>query len=436
MFYYDVYPKVVPADEVSVIRIRPRFAQAAFPENAKISVSHIYYDRTSPTSEPEWKIEEGVLVVKDKFESEQEHIIQVTLNLENGKEKKVDFSLFSLKPDWYALRPFKGDLHLHSTASDGKEEGRYLAARYREAGFDFMALTDHRLYEPSLEIMAYWKDLAPEFKLFPGEEVHAPGNPVHIVNFGGNRSVNALYREDEEKYRREVSEIIDAMPDKEEGKDYFVVAASEWCFRRIKECGGLSIFCHPYWSVPSGNYISEWDNDEIVKRRKFDAYEIIGGFHRHQYHSNNMQVVRYYEEVAKGNNNMPVVGVSDSHGSDAFVFGRVFNDSSDADLFNWYYTIVLAEECELDSLISNVKKCNSMAVCAPSGERPEVFGSFRAVRYGLFLMREYFPQLRSLCEVEGLLMQHHLGGLDSAEALKALRGRTAEYREMCFKRSK
>lgn len=434
MFYYDVYPKVVPADERSVIRIRPRFEHAAFPEDAEISVSHTFIDRTSPTREPEWKIEEGTLIVSDLFESEQEHCLQVTMKLQNGKEKRVDFSVFSLLPDWYALRPFKGDMHLHSSRSDGKEEPRYLAARYRQAGFDFMALTDHRRYEPSLEIIEYWKDLNPEFKLFPGEEVHAPDNPVHIVNFGGKRSVNDIYREDEEKYRKEVEEIIAEMPDKEEGKDYFVVASSEWVFKRIGENEGLSIFCHPYWTIPAGNYVSEWNNEEIIKRRKFDAYEAIGGFFRTQYHSNNLQVVRYYEAQAKGNA-FPVVGVSDSHGSDAFAHGRVFNDSTDADLFNWYYTIVLAEECELPSLISNVKKCNSMAVCAPSGERPEVFGSFRAVRYGIFLMREYFPQLRSFCEIEGLLMQHHLAGVDSLEALKAIRGRSAAYREMCFKRA-
>ena len=439
MFYYDVYPKVIPADEISVIRIRPRFAHACFAENAEITVTHAFYDRTSPSREPEWKIEDGTLIVRDHFESEQEHSLQVVLSFENGKERKMDFRVFSLLPDWYALRPFKGDIHIHSNKSDGLEDGRYVAARYRQAGFDFMALTDHRLYEPSVEVMEYWKDLNPDFKLFPGEEVHAPDNPVHIVNFGAKRSVNAMYREVEEKYRREVAEIIENMPDKEEGKNYFTVAASEWVFRRIQENDGLAVFCHPYWSIASGNYVSEWNNDEIIKRRKFDAYEAIGGFSRWQYHSNNLQVVRYYEELAKGNG-FPVVGVSDSHGGDAFPFdlnraGRITNDSSDGDLFNWYYTIVLAEECELPFLISNIKKNNSLAVCAPSGERPEVFGSFRGVRYGIFLMREYFPQLRSFCAVEGMLMQHHLAGEDSLEALKLLRGRTAAYRDMSFKRS-
>lgn len=444
MFYYDVYPKVVPADEESVIRIRPRFGHAVFSPDAEIKVIHVPIDRTSPAKELEWKIEEGTLVIRSRFESEQEHSLQVIqrwgTDTDKIKEKKLDFRVYSLNPDWYALRPFKGDMHLHSCQSDGLEDGCYLAARYREAGFDFMSLTDHRKYEPSLEVIEYWKDLNPEFKLFPGEEVHAPDNPVHIVNFGGKCSVNAMYRDDEEKYRREVQEIVDAIPDKEEGKDYFVVGASEWVFKKIKENDGLAVFCHPYWSIASGNYISEWNIDRILERRKFDAYEMIGGFAKWQYHSNNLQVVRFYEEMRKGNS-MPVVGVSDAHCVDVFPFdlnraGRMTNDSTDGSLFNWYYTIVLAEECELPCLISNIKKNNSLAVCAPADERPEVFGSFRGVKYGIFLMREYFPQLRSYCAVEGLLMQHCLAGEEcAAEALKAIRGKSSVYREMSFKRS-
>lgn len=439
MFYYDVFPKVVPADEFSEICIRPRFAHADFSDDAVISVLLAPYDRTSPPFEPEWRIEDGMIFVRARFESEQEHSLQIVQTFENGRVCKNDFRLFSLKPDWFALRPFKGDLHLHSRKSDGSEDGCYIASRYREGGFDFMALTDHRLYEPSLEVIEYWKDINPDFKIFPGEEVHSPDNPVHIVNFGGSRSVNEIYRKDEEKYRKEIAEIIENMPDKEEGKDYFVVAASEWVFKNIQNCGGLALFSHPYWGIAPGNYVSEWDIGEILKRRKFDAYETIGGFSRWQYFSNNMQVVRYYKEAAEGNN-FPVVGVSDCHDVDRFEFdgnrgGRMLSDSKDGDLFNWYYTIVLAEECELPSLISNIRKCNSIAVCAPSNERPELFGSFRAVRYGHFLLREYFPQLKTFTAIEGLLMQHHLSGLDSIEALKAVRGRSEKYREMCFKRS-
>ena len=339
-----------------------------------------------------------------------------------------------------AARFLKGALHCHTTRSDGAGDPADVIRLHRENGYDFMALTDHRLYEPSVEVRDYWQGINPDFKLFPGEEVHSPDNLVHIVNFGGSRSVNALYREDEEKYRKEVAAIAESIPDKIPGKDYFPVAASEWVFGKIREAGGLAVFCHPYWNVAAGNVNPEWVNDEIFRRRKFDACEVIGGFYRWQYHSNNLQVVRCYEEQAKGNV-FPVVGVSDCHGVDSFPFdpgvsrqGRMPSDSSDGDLFDWYYTIVLAEECELPSLIANVKKCNSMGVCAPSGERPELFGSFRAVRYGHFLLRDYFPQLRDFAAVEGLLMQHHLAGTDSRAALEAVRGRTREYRELSFKR--
>lgn len=437
MFYYDLYPKVVPADAVSVIRIRPRFAHSQFKGSIKVLLSP--YDRTGPQYEPEWKLDNGTIVIKAHFDSEQEHCIQVIETIGENKERKFDFRVFSLYPDLYALRPFKGDIHLHSISSDGSEDGCYIAARYREAGFDFMALTDHRLYEPSLEVINYWKDVNPDFKLFPGEEVHAPGNPVHIVNFGGKGSVNAIYREDEEKYRKEVAAIIETFPDKDPAKDYFAVGSSEWVFKHIQEKEGLAVYCHPYWNVPAGNYVPEWVNDFILERGKFDAYEIIGGFDSWQYHSNNLQAVRYYEEQSKGRH-YPVVGVSDSHETDSFPFdknraGRNTNDSRDAILFDWYYTIVFAEECEVSSLISNIKKSNSLGVCAPAGERAELFGSFRHVRYGHFLLREYFPQLRTWCAVEGKLMQQYLAGEDTQGALSALMGKTQEYRERCFQRS-
>ena len=89
MFYYDVYPQMVPADQVSVIRIRPRFAHAAF--SGELKVFHSPYDRTRPQYEPEWHLEDDTLVIKATFESEQEHLLQVVRTLANGKVSKLDF---------------------------------------------------------------------------------------------------------------------------------------------------------------------------------------------------------------------------------------------------------------------------------------------------------------------------------------------------------
>ena len=45
-----------------------------------------------------------------------------------------------------AARPFyKGNLHCHSTLSDGALTPRKVKAFYRERGYDFLAVTDHRL---------------------------------------------------------------------------------------------------------------------------------------------------------------------------------------------------------------------------------------------------------------------------------------------------
>ncbi len=42
-------------------------------------------------------------------------------------------------------RFWKGNLHTHSTASDGEHSPAEVCRRYRDAGYDFLALTDHFL---------------------------------------------------------------------------------------------------------------------------------------------------------------------------------------------------------------------------------------------------------------------------------------------------
>src|SRR5215813_8805491 len=49
-------------------------------------------------------------------------------------------SLFSARDRFY-----KGNLHTHSTRSDGKLSPEEVVAAYRERGYDFLALTDHFL---------------------------------------------------------------------------------------------------------------------------------------------------------------------------------------------------------------------------------------------------------------------------------------------------
>lgn len=431
--YFDVAPLIVVANQESTIRIRPRFAQAQFPADSEIRVRVVPAMGAMPDGRHanfqwgpvedameliSWKLIDGSLEVKAHFYDEQQHFIYV--ERKDGTPIR-DFSVYSLKPDLYKLRPFKGDFHIHSNKSDGQDAPEYIPARYREEGFDFIALTDHHKYEPSLQAMSYWEKYKTGLKLYPGEEVHPPDCPVHMVNFGGSFSINEIFRENEKLFRSEVEKRIPGLGEVTSGVDPFAVAATEWVFDKIREGGGLAVFCHPYWEVRGMNVISGALVDEVFKRRKFDAFEMLGGFWRHQTDSNLYQIIRTYEEWMK-NAPFPVVGLSDSHGTD--------RDG----LFGWYYTLVFAKSDKLADLVEAVRAGNSLAVEALESERMHCHGSYRLVRYGQFLLREYFPRHQSICRTEGEIMMDILGGEgDLAGTLSLLGKRPAEFRKRAFK---
>ena len=82
-------------------------------------------------------------------------------------------------------RFYKGNLHTHSTRSDGGLEPAAVIAAYRERGYDFIALTDHFLPEmhfrknadpTSFITVSDTRDLrTEEFTTILGAELHGPG---------------------------------------------------------------------------------------------------------------------------------------------------------------------------------------------------------------------------------------------------------------------
>ena len=195
--YYDMTPRVVPANQESIIEIAPKFAHSQFKESAKYVVS--YYPMEEFAERSGWQIGypqaqtefvEGTLRITQYFEGEQEHVLLV--ETVNGLERKTvgDFRVYSVEEDLCGRRPFKGDIHLHSCESDGREAPAYVAGACRRIGLDFMAVTDHRQYAPSLEAQRAFEGVDIDLRIYPGEEVHAPESPVHIIHFGGRFSVD------------------------------------------------------------------------------------------------------------------------------------------------------------------------------------------------------------------------------------------------------
>lgn len=422
---YSIFPKILEAGVETAVTIAPLGAQCAFTDEQYLvrfvpmneSIEPLSYDKYDCLTV---KPEGGALRFTHAFPGEQEHRVQIyrlPLSGDVWQDPWRVFRVYSLKPDMYCLRPYRGDFHVHTCRSDGQEEPAVVAANYRKYGFDFLAITDHHKWRPSLEAIAAYKDVPADLKIFPGEEIHAPGNHIHIVGFGGEFSVNELFEQNPEKYEREVYDII-RNGDIPAGVNQFEYASSVWCFDRVREAGGLGIYAHPHW-IPNAYHVPDVMSDALFERKPFDAFELIGG---HEVYSNNMQTA-YYNEARANGLKIPIVGSSDSHGTE-----------EEGGWFRLFWTLVFARNSEKSSVISAVKELRSVAVEQYPGEAFRIYGPYRMVKFAQFLEYDYFPLHAELCFEEGRAMKDWiLGDRGAAERLAALHGRTAALMERCYR---
>lgn len=85
-------------------------------------------------------------------------------------------------------RFWRGNLHTHSDRSDGALPPEEVARRYREAGYDFLAVTDHFRARYGFPLTDTRPLRAPGFTTLLGAELHAPRTEAssewHIVAVG------------------------------------------------------------------------------------------------------------------------------------------------------------------------------------------------------------------------------------------------------------
>lgn len=418
--YFDVFPRLVRSGGRVTVTVRPLFDHCRFVDGRNYSVSLIPAEGLP--EEVRWPEEKpltllaqnGALQIPCTFGPEQEYVLIVG---DEGGAPLAEFRLYALDEDLFTRRPYKGDTHLHTYHSDGKESPAYVAAAGRRIGLDFLAITDHERYFPSLEAIAAFQGVPTDLRVYPGEEIHPPDNRVHMVNFGGSFSVNELFRQ--VSYRPAVQSLAETLAGLPEGVERYQIASCILVFDKIREGGGLGIFCHPYWYSHRRYDVPHTLTDLLFERQPYDALELIGGYHRHEIESNNLQVARYHEERARGKQ-IPIVGASDAHGCET------------GNLFGWYYTIAFACSNDLPDLVSSIKSLYSVAVEALPGEPLRAYGPFRLVRYAQFLLRAVLPQHDELCYEEGrLLLAYVAGDLQAVEALRHLQGRSAQlYRHL------
>src|SRR5207245_7789759 len=84
------------------------------------------------------------------------------------------------------MAPLRGNLHAHTTFSDGVLPPEGLIAEYETLGYDFLAITDH----DDLITEGYWEaiaKLAPRLLLFSGVELSWAEFPQHVGRVKGDR---------------------------------------------------------------------------------------------------------------------------------------------------------------------------------------------------------------------------------------------------------
>ena len=452
LHYYDVYPKVFAAGKEVEITIKPLGCHAEFkkPEFTAVAIYGLEdgnprdYPARGNGKEIAFEFDGKNIKIKHTFPKEQQYFIRIT-DKETDK-RIVQLSVYALEEDLCGRYPFVGDLHMHTCRSDGRQAPEIVCANYRKHGYDFFAITDHHRYYPSLEAIDAYKDVPIEFNIVPGEEVHLPDegdmiNDVHIVNFGGNYSVNAVVEDvqieevgtDEslrsykgfpcpkvisiKEYQQEVLELAKTL-DIPEDVEKFAYASCVWAFNHIKKAGGLGIFAHPYW-ISNVYQVPETLTEHLMKTQPFDAFEVLGG--ETYYEQNGFQTQRYYEDRAKGRN-YPIVGSTDSHSS------LETNDQAYC-----ASTMVFSPANEKDAIIDSIKNFYSVAIDGISKEL-RLVGDLRLSRYAWFLLQEFFPLHDDLCYEEGRAMKDYVCGVEGAkETLEFISGRMKKQREKYFK---
>jgi hypothetical protein len=433
---YDIYPKIIPSDTRARIHIRPLGDHAAFQGNSKYTVMIVAMNETNlndpehPYTEYEVSPFNGTLQVEHPFGSEGQYALIIRPGkgyVEPGSERPqiphqtrpwpLELRVYAVDPDLYKLRPYRGDMHCHTYYSDGKESPAVVAANYRKAGFDFLAITDHQIIEPSLEAIEVYRDAPIDLKILPGEEVHPPANNSHYVHIGGDYSINALFRRETERYKREVREIAEGLriPPDINPQEY---ASALWVCREIKKAQGLSVIAHPSWIQNFAYHNTAKMFAYMLETMPFDALELSAGQSREE---NQMQVSFWQQKRGEGHG-VNIVGSSDSHGTVNSLW------------FNLSKMVVLAESCEREHLFDAVRKGRVVVLEQYAGEElPRLYGIYRYVAFVSFLLDEYFPLHDELCFEEGRLMKEFVCGDQNALALlKAVKGRCTALLEKCL----
>lgn len=156
----------------------------------------------------------------------------------------------------------KGALHCHTTRSDGRGTPEEVIRLHKQEGYDFMALTDHRIYN--------YKNYAPDTDMIilPGMEIDS--------SFKGEPRAHACYHTvvlgpaEGNPYSQDQRFSFDRVDNQEQFQKNLDI---------FHQSGHLTMLCHPEWSLTpvcefdrlKGNFAMEIWNTGCVLDNGLDA---------------------------------------------------------------------------------------------------------------------------------------------------------------------
>jgi len=221
--------------------------------------------------------------------------------------------------NWY-----KGNTHIHSTASDGGKTFSELADMYASVGYDFLVRTDHWVTS----------DVAADRDDYPllwldGIELH------------GDDPTGAMYH----------VACIGTFSDLDQ--DMGLVAAME----AVREQGGILILAHPYWMGNSFDDALRWG---------FDGVEVYN--HVCRWLNGKGDGHAYWGAMLRGQENALAIACDDAH------------LRAEHPGWNGGWIVVNAQELTRDALMASIRAGNFYASCGPEFHSIESDGTNVTVR--------------------------------------------------------
>lgn len=416
----EIYPKVVAANRRHTLHFRLSGDLPASGIEVKVQPMEIYgishapdywshhadrYSWTALTCQGD-----GLYTAEVDFAEEQRYSLKLRL----GEDIVYSGYAYAVDPDLGALRPYKGDTHLHTACSDGKGTPFEVACAYRAAGYDFIAVTDHGRYYPSVDLAAKLAPLTKQFYVMPGEEVHPKGGSYfHIISLNADRHITEVFEQRPDEAEAGIQKILETrdfsgLPDPRAAAIRIYIAS------QIRAAGGVAVMAHPFWQSGDEYNMQPVECRYHLRNGDFDVLELLGG-NDDTGNGNNLLELVWNDLRAEGVR-VPVVGSSDAHTTVVW---------SDYDHFSHQFSLVFATGYA--DLADAIKEGRAVPVRRESDKHFRCLGDYRYAKYARFLMGEYYPAYTALCAAHAEALANR-----DKTALAAAETAIAEYREKFY----